>query len=188
MFADSIWTCLFCSCSGFLFVTGKPAKVRFHVWVLGIDSIDEGSMVSTLIWTAPIIIVFTFTFFLKTYVADIFMSQSWKDNRLVIPENISFNVNTSSDPRGPYRLLPVTLINKIWRPDSFFKNAKEVTFQEMTIPNHYIWWVRILRENVGFTVRLCARIEMNNSRGFWGWMASENLINSQQVSQCQSSR
>lgn len=57
----------------------------------------------------------------QTYVADIFMSQSWKDHRLVIPDNITFNVNSSSDPRGPYRLLPLTLIDKIWRPDSFFK-------------------------------------------------------------------
>nr|XP_046914120.1 uncharacterized protein LOC124494889 isoform X1 [Dermatophagoides farinae] len=97
---------------------GQPTVVRFHVWVLGLDSIDEGSM---------------------TYVADIFMSQSWKDNRLIIPDDIVYNVNTSNDPRGPYRLLPLTFIDKIWRPDSFFKNAKEVTFQEMTIPNHYIW-------------------------------------------------
>ena len=57
----------------------------------------------------------------QTYVADIFMSQSWKDNRLIIPDNITFNVNVSADPRGPYRLLPVSLIDKIWRPDSFFK-------------------------------------------------------------------
>ncbi|XP_042206723.1 glycine receptor subunit beta-like [Homarus americanus] len=38
-----------------------------------------------------------------------------------------------------YRLLPVAWLKDIWRPDSFFKNAKAVTFQEMTIPNHYIW-------------------------------------------------
>ena len=49
------------------------------------------------------------------------MSQSWKDNRLIIPDDIVFNVNTSNDPRGPYRLLPLTFIDKIWRPDSFFK-------------------------------------------------------------------
>ena len=49
------------------------------------------------------------------------MSQSWKDNRLIIPHNITYNVNASDDPRGPYRLLPITLIDKIWRPDSFFK-------------------------------------------------------------------
>ena len=27
------------------FTIGQPTKVRFHVWVLGLDSIDEGSMV-----------------------------------------------------------------------------------------------------------------------------------------------
>lgn len=58
--------------------------------------------------------------------ADIFMSQSWKDNRLVIPEDIEFNVNTTSNPRGAYRLLPLTLIDKIWRPDSFFKVKLQV--------------------------------------------------------------
>ncbi|XP_055952516.1 glycine receptor subunit alpha-2-like [Argiope bruennichi] len=87
---------------------GKPTIVRFHVTVLSIDSIDEGSM---------------------TYVADIFMSQSWKDNRLHLPENMT----------SKYRLLPISWLKKMWRPDSFFKNAKRVTFQEMTIPNHYIW-------------------------------------------------
>lgn len=30
-------------------------------------------------------------------------------------------------------------MKNIWRPDSFFKNAKAVTFQTMTIPNHYMW-------------------------------------------------
>ncbi|XP_076308662.1 glycine receptor subunit alpha-2-like isoform X1 [Tachypleus tridentatus] len=87
---------------------GEPTVVRFHVWVLNLDSIDEGSM---------------------TYVADIFMSQSWKDYRLRLPENMS----------SYYRLLPVSWLKRMWRPDSFFKNAKKVTFQEMTIPNHYIW-------------------------------------------------
>ncbi|GFS36974.1 glycine receptor subunit alpha-2 [Nephila pilipes] len=85
-----------------------PTIVRFHVTVLSIDSIDEGSM---------------------TYVADIFMSQSWKDDRLQLPENMT----------SKYRLLPISWLKKMWRPDSFFKNAKKVTFQEMTIPNHYIW-------------------------------------------------
>lgn len=36
-------------------------------------------------------------------------------------------------------LLEVGWLNNIWRPDSFFKNAKAVTFQTMTIPNHYMW-------------------------------------------------
>lgn len=37
------------------------------------------------------------------------------------------------------RLLEVDWLKNIWRPDSFFKNAKAVTFQTMTIPNHYMW-------------------------------------------------
>jgi hypothetical protein len=37
------------------------------------------------------------------------------------------------------RLLEVDWLKNIWRPDSFFKNAKSVTFQTMTVPNHYIW-------------------------------------------------
>ena len=38
-----------------------------------------------------------------------------------------------------FRLLDVEWLKSIWRPDSYFKNAKQVTFQTMTIPNHYVW-------------------------------------------------
>lgn len=41
--------------------------------------------------------------------------------------------------RSDARLLPLSWLQHMWRPDSFFKNAKQVTFQEMTIPNHYLW-------------------------------------------------
>ncbi|KAF2367264.1 Neurotransmitter-gated ion-channel [Trinorchestia longiramus] len=64
-----------------------------------------------------------------TYAADIFFAQSWKDSRLRLPDNMT----------QLYRLLPVQWLKDIWRPDAFFKNAKAVTFQEMTIPNHYLW-------------------------------------------------
>ncbi|XP_037087888.1 glycine receptor subunit alpha-4-like [Pollicipes pollicipes] len=64
-----------------------------------------------------------------TYAADIFFAQSWMEHRLRFPSNMSTD----------YRLLPVSWLNHIWQPDSYFKNAKQVTFQEMTIPNHYIW-------------------------------------------------
>ncbi|XP_063854184.1 glycine receptor subunit alpha-4-like [Scylla paramamosain] len=64
-----------------------------------------------------------------TYVADIFFAQSWKDHRLRLPENLN----------SSYRLLEVEWLKDMWRPDSFFKNAKQVTFQTMTIPNHYVW-------------------------------------------------
>ncbi|KAL7633300.1 UNVERIFIED_CONTAM: hypothetical protein RMT77_016405 [Armadillidium vulgare] len=64
-----------------------------------------------------------------TYAADIFFAQTWKDHRLRLPENMT----------SDYRLLEVEWLQKMWRPDSFFKNAKQVTFQTMTIPNHYVW-------------------------------------------------
>ncbi|XP_064486603.1 glycine receptor subunit alpha-2-like [Ornithodoros turicata] len=67
-----------------------------------------------------------------TYAADIFFAQSWKDHRLRLPENMT----------AEYRLLEVGLLNRMWRPDSIFKNAKQVTFQTMTVPNHYIWLYR----------------------------------------------
>ncbi|KAJ8955456.1 hypothetical protein NQ318_003556, partial [Aromia moschata] len=64
-----------------------------------------------------------------TYVTDIFLAQSWRDPRLRLPENMS----------EEYRILDVDWLHSIWRPDCFFKNAKSVTFHEMTIPNHYLW-------------------------------------------------
>ncbi|CAH1955590.1 unnamed protein product [Acanthoscelides obtectus] len=66
---------------------------------------------------------------LQTYVTDIFLAQSWRDPRLRLPENMS----------EEYRILDVEWLHSIWRPDCFFKNAKSVTFHEMTIPNHYLW-------------------------------------------------
>lgn len=111
---------------------GQPTVVYFHVTVLSIDSINEESM---------------------TYVTDIFLAQrylvavlsnnpidlfafalsrcarSWRDPRLRLPENMS----------EEYRILDVEWLHSIWRPDCFFKNAKKVTFHEMTIPNHYLW-------------------------------------------------
>ncbi|XP_063389767.1 glycine receptor subunit alpha-2 isoform X2 [Cydia fagiglandana] len=87
---------------------GQPTIVYFHVTVLSLDSINEESM---------------------TYVADIFLAQSWRDPRLRLPENM----------HEEYRILDVEWLNKIWRPDCFFKNAKKVTFHEMSIPNHYLW-------------------------------------------------
>ncbi|XP_037087889.1 LOW QUALITY PROTEIN: glycine receptor subunit alphaZ1-like [Pollicipes pollicipes] len=68
----------------------------------------------------------------QTYAADIFFAQSWRDERL------RFNQKMPNQT-GYYRLLPLHWLKDIWHPDSYFKNAKQVTFQEMTIPNHYVW-------------------------------------------------
>lgn len=70
-----------------------------------------------------------------TYAADIFFAQTWKDHRLRLPENMT----------QEYRLIEVDWLKNLWRPDSFFKNAKSVTFQTMTIPNHYMWMYVIER-------------------------------------------
>lgn len=67
-----------------------------------------------------------------TYVTDIFLAQSWRDPRLRLPSNML----------EEYRILDVEWLHNIWRPDSFFKNAKKVTFHEMSIPNHYLWLYR----------------------------------------------
>ncbi|XP_070494455.1 glycine receptor subunit alpha-2 [Chironomus tepperi] len=64
-----------------------------------------------------------------TYVTDIFLAQSWRDPRLRLPDDMT----------EEYRILDVEWLHSIWRPDCFFKNAKKVTFHEMTIPNHYLW-------------------------------------------------
>ncbi|XP_065295638.1 glycine receptor subunit alpha-2 isoform X1 [Dermacentor albipictus] len=90
---------------------GRPTVVLFHVTVMSLDSIDEESM---------------------TYAADIFFSQSWKDHRLRLPDNMT----------SEYRVLETDWLERVWRPDCFFKNAKQVTFQTMTVPNHYIWLYR----------------------------------------------
>ncbi|OXA49922.1 Glycine receptor subunit alpha-3 [Folsomia candida] len=87
----------------------EPTIVFFHVTVLSIDSINEESM---------------------TYVADIFLAQSWRDQRLRLG---------TEKMDDHYRILDVKWLNAIWRPDCFFKNAKSVTFHEMSVPNHYLW-------------------------------------------------
>ncbi|CAM1326233.1 Hiscl2 (predicted) [Pycnogonum litorale] len=87
---------------------GGPTVVYFHVTVLSIDTIDEESM---------------------TYVADIFLAQTWQDYRLRLPDNMT----------EEYRILDIEWLKYIWSPDTFVKNAKQVTFHEMSVPNHYIW-------------------------------------------------
>ncbi|CAH1104744.1 unnamed protein product [Psylliodes chrysocephalus] len=81
-----------------------------------------------------------------TYAADIFFAQTWKDHRLRLPENMTTE----------YRLLEVEWLKSMWRPDSFFKNAKSVTFQTMTIPNHYMWLYK--DKTILYMVKLTLRL------------------------------
>jgi histamine-gated chloride channel len=55
-----------------------------------------------------------------------------------------------------YRLLEVEWLKYMWRPDSFFKNAKSVTFQTMTIPNHYMWLYK--DKTILYMVKLTLRL------------------------------
>ncbi|XP_059090435.1 glycine receptor subunit alpha-4-like [Tigriopus californicus] len=112
---------------------GNATEVNFHVTVMSLDTIDESSM---------------------TYTCDVFFAQSWKDNRLRLPDNMT----------SEYRLLPIEWLTEIWRPDSFFKNAKSVTFQTMTIPNHYIWlWKdKTILYMVKLTLVLSCPMHFNN--------------------------
>ncbi|CAG0924106.1 unnamed protein product [Notodromas monacha] len=64
-----------------------------------------------------------------TYATDIFLAQSWQDRRLRFHKKID----------SEYRILDVNWLDSLWRPDVFFKNAKQVTFHEITVPNHYLW-------------------------------------------------
>lgn len=57
----------------------------------------------------------------------------------IIKKMIFSQINMKSRLNRYSRLLEVDWLKNMWRPDSFFKNAKSVTFQTMTIPNHYLW-------------------------------------------------
>lgn len=130
----------------------------------GLDSIDENSM---------------------TYAADIFFAQTWKDHRLRLPENMSteyrlIEVDWLKNMWRPDSWVLIECkaqhfdswkndissdILTIWEPNyfwfwiyfgSFFKNAKSVTFQTMTIPNHYIWMYR--DKTILYMVKLTLRL------------------------------
>lgn len=75
---------------------GMATKVNFHVTVMGLDSIDENAMVIHILLKLKLIIIMWKIFltifnnsFYKTYAADIFFAQTWKDHRLRLPENMT---------------------------------------------------------------------------------------------------
>lgn len=114
----------FCFRSGNSAIPGDCSGNRFNQW--GFDGI---LMQYACKWTN---VKWFFLHFWQTYTADIFFSQKWKDNRLRFPSNMTHG----------YRMLNVEWLKEIWRPDSFFKNAKSVQFQTVTVPNHYVWLYR----------------------------------------------
>ncbi|TRY81008.1 hypothetical protein TCAL_12779 [Tigriopus californicus] len=64
-----------------------------------------------------------------TFGCDLYLAQSWKDSRIGVPENM----------QEGYRNIPTDLVGEIWKPDTFFKNARSVKFQTLPSPNEYAW-------------------------------------------------
>ncbi|CAK5005871.1 unnamed protein product [Meloidogyne enterolobii] len=40
---------------------------------------------------------------------------------------------------GPLLIRDKEIFNKIWRPDIYFANARQASFQSITEPNFYVW-------------------------------------------------
>lgn len=97
--------------------------------IIGYSDFISNNIKQSNIFCFYLYLIFLTVCSFQTYVTDIFLAQSWRDPRLRLPENMS----------EEYRILDVEWLHSIWRPDCFFKNAKSVTFHEMTIPNHYLW-------------------------------------------------
>ena len=68
---------------------------------------------------------------LKDYNTDLIFRQSWYDPRL----NYS---GTDWEKKSPEITLHYSLIDRIWVPDSFFRNAKEGKRSDITVPNRLI--------------------------------------------------
>lgn len=60
---------------------------------------------------------------LQDYDMDIYLMMAWRDARLVNPYN------------KPILVKEEEILEKIWRPDPFFANAKEAEFHEVTFLN-----------------------------------------------------
>lgn len=86
----------------------------------------------------------------QTFSVDIFFAQKWQDRRLNIPNDTAKN-----------RLIDVEWINHFWRPDTYFRSAKSVQLQTITVPNHYL---KLYKDNtIKYTMKLVLELscEMN---------------------------
>lgn len=63
----------------------------------------------------------------------VYLAHSWLDPRLRLnPENLNKSRTN----------LPVEWTDHIWKPDTYFKNAKDVKFQTLMVPNQYLWLMK----------------------------------------------
>lgn len=58
------------------------------------------------------------------YEVDLYLRQTWQDDRL-----------TSQNVSRPLDLNDPKLVQRIWKPEVFFANAKHAEFQYVTVPN-----------------------------------------------------
>lgn len=70
---------------------------------------------------------------LQDYALNIYFRQEWRDTRLIYNKN---------DVGGLEKLkLEDSILERLWTPDTFFRNEKGASFHEVTVPN------RLLRLN-----------------------------------------
>lgn len=111
-----------------------PTIVTCRISILGLNSVDESLMVRyrrIFSFHCQIADFSGMVSNIQTFSTDIYFTQKWQDLRLFFP-------NITSD----YRVLDLEWLKRIWRPDTFFRNAKSVQFETVTTPNHYLWIYR----------------------------------------------
>ena len=105
----------------------EACNVTMTIHINTISAINEVNMVSLMIsW-----ISWVFGWLFKDYNTDLIFRQSWYDPRL----NYS---GTEWATKSPQITLHYSLIDRIWVPDSFFRNAKEGKRSDITVPNRLI--------------------------------------------------
>ncbi|XP_076323283.1 glycine receptor subunit alpha-2-like [Tachypleus tridentatus] len=87
---------------------GMPTEVKVNIHINDLGSVNAANM---------------------DYSLDIYLRQLWKDQRLMLS---AFGINQIVTLNGD------DLIDKIWKPDLFFRNVKEARFHRVTVPNMLI--------------------------------------------------
>lgn len=85
--------------------SGNPTLVTVNMYINSIGSVNAANMEFSM---------------------DIYLRQSWLDHRL---QFYLYGTNTTVTMNGE------DLIEKIWKPDLFFRNVKEANFHYVTVPN-----------------------------------------------------
>ncbi|XP_064469158.1 gamma-aminobutyric acid receptor subunit beta-4-like [Ornithodoros turicata] len=85
--------------------TGEPTQITASMFIYNVGPIDEENM---------------------DYTLDIYLQETWQDKRLRL------------SPFGVNETLTIgdnDVVDKIWKPDLFFVNAKEAYTHDITVPN-----------------------------------------------------